>query len=419
MESPGPPGWEAQIHRESYIAILKGRLRKPGAKKAFAAEIGISPQYLSYLLDPFDHRAPSAPTAQAIAGALALTDHERFHMLDHLLRAGNHPPDALPFVAHGHAPSERHGWLTAPDAVEAWAAQIRQMHAQSLFTHDPHLARIHTTATAQSARHFLDTVNMWQQPLAYAEIALVLHEINCQRNQLSRAIYFAKRARMVLSHADRAKLHPLHSRAMNALTNALRCEAVAYNNLKLYKVALHLLDQAEASPGAQAAPEIWLPHLYRDRLNAVAGIRRVALGEAERVAREGARWAKIGDSTHAEMFTLLLQKGLALVYLRHGRTAHAEPLLLQLMEQMNGNPQAGPMYQAMVRLDYAELLWRTQRHEEWREVMPNTIRLAADAELTLTLTRIHKRYGRAVQPFLADLDQTLTSTLAENKAQFA
>ena len=49
---------EAQLHREAYIAVLNGLLQTTAAKRTFAQSIGITQQYLSYLLNPFD-RTPS------------------------------------------------------------------------------------------------------------------------------------------------------------------------------------------------------------------------------------------------------------------------------------------------------------------------------------------------------------------------
>ena len=49
---------EAQLHREAYIALLDGLLQTITAKRHFAQRVGITPQYLSYLLNPFD-RTPS------------------------------------------------------------------------------------------------------------------------------------------------------------------------------------------------------------------------------------------------------------------------------------------------------------------------------------------------------------------------
>ncbi len=139
-----PLGWEEQVHRETYIAILKGQLRKPGAKKAFAAEIGISPQYLSYLLDPYDHRSPSQGMAQAIVRALSLTEHERSHMLEHLILAGGRASPAV----HGQTYDDLPATMRGDDEVEGWGAHVQQLYEHAMITRDPEMARVHTTTSA-------------------------------------------------------------------------------------------------------------------------------------------------------------------------------------------------------------------------------------------------------------------------------
>lgn len=395
-----PLGWEAQIHRETYIAVLKGQLREPGAKKSFAARVGISPQYLSYLLNPYDHRTPSPRIARAIVDALALTQHEREHVYEHLILARGREPA----VDGGHA--TKPGTSGAPvtgEEVARLAEEIGRLYEASLFTADPAGARLLTTQTAQVARYFLHHVDPWRHPLEYSNAAMILHEINCMRHQLSRALYYAKRARVVLSHADEAVLRPQWSRAQDALTNAMRCEAVVYNHYRLHKPALELLSQAEASVAAAASPAVWLPHLYRDRLLAVANTRRTALGEAERLAFQGTDWAERRGGDNAELLAVLLHKGLVIAYLRHNHLDQAERLARQLVDQVTKLPRAGPMHRAQVNLVYAAALWRAGRQADWQAVIAQTIQLAADAELTFALARIHHHYGAAAEPWLAQI----------------
>ncbi len=214
-------------------------------------------------------------------------------------------------------------------------------------------------------------------------------------------------ARLILSHADEAKLQAKPTRAMAAMTNALRCEAVVYNNLALHKAALELLNQAEGSPGAMAAPGFWIPQVFRDRLAALGGMRRIALGEAERVTRQGAEWAAREGGPDTEILIVLLERGLSSVYMRHGRPEQAQRLALRLMEQVGQAPRSGPFHKALVAMNYAETLWRTQRWDEWRHVMADTIHLAVAAELSFVLARIRTQYGAAVAPLFADLDSSL------------
>jgi hypothetical protein len=234
-----------------------------------------------------------------------------------------------------------------------------------------------------------------------------MHEINCMRHQLSQALYYAKRARLVLSYADENLLRPELGRAQDSLTNAMRCEAVVYNHFRLYKAALNLLGQAEHSAAAAAAPEVWLPHLYRDRLLALGQMRRSALSEAERLAHQGADWAERHGDPDAELLAVLLYKGLITAYLHHNHVDAAAHLGRGLVEQVAQLPRVGPMHQVQVRMAHAETLWRAHRLDDWEAEVAAIIQVAAAAELTFALVRLHTHYGRAVEPLLAQLDGDL------------
>ena len=81
------PDWEAQLHKEAYSAAVKSALRTPGAKQDFAERVGISTQYLSYLLNPDDPRTPGPEVARKIADALPLDPEQRADVFEHLLLA--------------------------------------------------------------------------------------------------------------------------------------------------------------------------------------------------------------------------------------------------------------------------------------------------------------------------------------------
>ncbi|MBK8024621.1 MAG: hypothetical protein IPK19_25145 [Chloroflexi bacterium] len=77
---------QAALHRHTYTSVLKGLLAH-GEAKYFAAErLGITPVYLSNLLDP-DHPPPSPALAKRMVGALPLDADQRTGLLEHMILA--------------------------------------------------------------------------------------------------------------------------------------------------------------------------------------------------------------------------------------------------------------------------------------------------------------------------------------------
>ncbi|MDQ2809615.1 MAG: hypothetical protein M3Z04_22300, partial [Chloroflexota bacterium] len=74
---------QAHLHRELAIAILDSALAAPGHKRRFAAQVGITPQYLSYLCDPLDPRQPSPALVERLAAALPGDTAVRGRLRDH------------------------------------------------------------------------------------------------------------------------------------------------------------------------------------------------------------------------------------------------------------------------------------------------------------------------------------------------
>src|SRR5579862_6861021 len=80
---------EEQAHRVAYRALLQSVLREPGSKERLARTVGISRQYLSYLLSPAYgdgriYRVPSARIAERIAAVLPAEPLVREQVREHM-----------------------------------------------------------------------------------------------------------------------------------------------------------------------------------------------------------------------------------------------------------------------------------------------------------------------------------------------
>jgi transcriptional regulator with XRE-family HTH domain len=243
---------EAQRHREVYIAVLQGALRTPGDKRRLAAQVGITPQYLSYLLDPHD-RTPSPVVAEKIAQALPIDPEQRRALMEHMLLASERRMQ-LRKVCCSDLPGR---------PVDEYLEELRQAHHEAGYTRDPKQAKDQYRAVSEASRELLKQLNPAAYPLDVVEVCFLLHDVESVLNRHSDALYHAKLARDTLDNLDEADYDRDREGFDRYQINAIRAEAVAYHNLKLAHQAYDSCREAETTKAMRYRSEFWKPHLYR------------------------------------------------------------------------------------------------------------------------------------------------------------
>jgi hypothetical protein len=374
---------EAQLHREAYIALLDGLLQTTAAKRHFAQSVGITPQYLSYLLNPFD-RTPSPEVAHKMIDALPLDAVERDTLLEHLLLASERRLQA-------HLAAQQ---AFSPVDVATHMALLQQAHAAANFAARPEQARAQQQLIQETGILLLQQMHPLHHPLDYAQLCLWLHSVESACNLHANAIYHAKKARAVLSHFTRTDFSAAERDLFTDLTfNALRLEAVTYYNLKVARPAYDLCCLGETLPAVQQQPQSWLPHLYRDKLNAYSRLPRFSIRDAEQWAHHGKQLCEQVAHDEAPLWAVMLDRALAQAYLRYGNGKKALALLQPLVEELQRLPVAGVLHHVSVLRIYAEALWQAGDQQQWASVLATTWQLADSAGLTHQLAEIRRRYG--------------------------
>ena len=381
---------EAQLHREAYIALLDGLLQTTAAKRHFAQTVGITPQYLSYLLNPFD-RTPGPEVARKMADALPLDPMARDNLLEHLLLASERR-----LQAHLAAQQE----FPKVD-VTTDIARLHQAHAAVNFAPNPAQARAQQQLLQETGVLLLRQMHPLHHPLEYAQLCLWLHSVESTRNLHANALYHAKKARAVLGHFTRTEFNAAERKQFDELTfNALRLEAVSYYNLKVARPAYDLCCLGETLPEVQQQPQSWLPHLYRDKINAYSQLPRFSIREAEQWAHHGKQLCEQVAHDQAPLWAFMLDRSLAQAYLRYGSVKKATALLQPLVEQVDRLPLVGVLHRVSFLRVYAEALWLTGDRQAWEDVMRVTCQLADDAGLTHQMAEIRRRYGDSLEAVL-------------------
>src|SRR5450755_529297 len=341
----------AQLHREVYIALLNSALQEPGSKHNLAAQVAVTPQYLSYLLnsgaaDSYSFRVPNAKIAEKIANALSLEREQREDLLRHMYLAR----DAASHITQ----TFRSELLTHP--IEYFLKELRDADQEANFATDPHIYKKKYLAIRDTCKMLLNFSLLYTFPLDTVEVCMLLHEAQCILNQTGDALYHAKFARAIMEGLSRNDYRK-KERFDTYQIQVLRAEARACSDLRLYREAYEKCLQAEASDVMRYQSEACIPQLYRDKLQALCRKPRFALSEAEGLV---ARVRAICDSSSNDLaprWLFMANQYLARAYLHHHNLKKVKKLLAVLFEEIQTLPHVSPLHQTLLLKTYAKLRW--------------------------------------------------------------
>lgn len=380
---------EAEIHRAAYRALLQGVLHQPGRKQQVARQAGISVQYLSYVLH--DARVLGVATAERIAAAVPLEAAERQQLLTHVQQASECRLRC--FQA-----------LTTPDLRETLPmhlVSLRQMHDAASFARDASRSYAQLRGLYAVGRRLLPPALRTQTPLDVVELCLLLHDTASMIHQQVDALYYAQIARHVLTAQNRWE-GSLEERARwdQLEINAIRAEAVAYHNLARDRDAVICCAEAETTRAMRHQPADWIPHVYRDKINALCGQPRFAIREAEAYADTVRAWCDRRSDPAAPLQVLMIERSLAQAYLRYGNVRKARRLLQDPSDRLAQMPVVGPLHQTLVLSTTAQACWHAGDRTEWAAYITATLQVATAAGLTHQLRKLQQTYGEHLQPWM-------------------
>jgi len=375
---------EAQLHRETYIAVLNGLLQEPASKRQFAKTVGITPQYLSYLLNPYD-RLPGAALARKMVAALPLDADARADLYEHMLLAREKRVKACQVILQDFGRTD----------VAMHLDIIQRAQQAAVFSRDPHQANVQQQVMRNSGVLLLSQLMPSVYPLEFAQLALWLSEMEGILNRQMNALYYAKQAHSVLSHIERTDFK-LEAREHfdQLVVNTLRTEGVAYHNLKLDGTAYARYCAAEQTPAAARQAGAWLPHLYRDKINAYSGGARFSIRSVEAWVQHGKTLCEQSVHPQAALWSFMLDHSLAKAYLRYGNLKKGERLLTNLNEALPRLPVVGPLHRVLFLKIYAEAFWQTGDQAGWQAMLGSALTLATDAGLTHQIGEISRQSNK-------------------------
>lgn len=403
--------WTRQIFKEDAARILR-ILIPHGERKEFAEEIGITPQALSRLLDPYDPRAPRLAHVWAIAAALQRRGIPpgvvREIAVDLILASPFRIPMA---IRRGNIPEG----LTPIELVEEVESVL--LRPPVGWRYDEWLGRVEgVRQDLEEVAARLPSMDPWVPLLRAAQGALMAAAAglaNCL-DRLEEALVWGKQARRLawdLLQSEALRDPWLRRRLGERLytlgrwvLGAASADCAAYYNLGRPEIAWRLLEEtAKLRPEAFEATAPWAlmfqAGLLGGRLAYQGAARGLSFRQVQALYGEGESLAaRLPDpfSFHHHA-GIVRYAGWALL---RGETTsrHHRWIRRQLEPVIDQLARLDPLGQVLILRAWGELCWREGEREEAWGAIREAGRIAGEARLFNQLRKIQRDWRGRLSP---------------------
>lgn len=367
--------------------VIDGATTAPGAKQSLAQRSGITPQHLSRIAN--GHNVPSPSTARAIADALitsgALSATAAYAWFD-LVREH---ADLVQRRRH----SQR---MRFRDDAFAAAAELQLMSDAINYVRDPAATRRALRDAMTQGDIFLRIAPFLPNQLEIARTCMVLHHaysfVGLQVQALRVAVHAARALERVPDAEQRRDLEAYD----HLVINARRTEAVALYNLKLPRAAYMRSRSLEETQSFRHCATYWTAHVFRDRLNAISELPRVAVSEADLLAIRASRSLERRHQPEDVLLDVLIREAHAKVLMSRRKYDRAHLLLHDAYALLRSTRLGGALHETLVLRSMADAAWHLGEREEWRTHIDAALTLADAAGLSHQIAKIRERYGAAL-----------------------
>ena len=388
----------AEIHRETYIAILKSWISH-GKKGKFARRVGITQEYFSYLC-ALDHpasensklkRLPSPKLARKMAEALPAPKEVRESLLENM---------ALAHVSASRAHYKTREFLAEKRVNEALAV-LEQWHRNATFGSDLDEVRQAYRTVRDAAALLIPRLSPDLYPVSLAQACLYLHDAQCILDRADDALRYASLARFVLENTDPYEERFRKEEIDNTEINAVRGQGVAYHNLGLDRQAQTFFLYATTTSAYKNSGKFWEPIVSRDVVNSLAATHRFSIREAKKRFR-GIEAAC--EYNNDELTLFLAKESWLRCLIKKERWSEAQKVYRDEIDRLPKLPYVGKLHQALLLKTGAELAWNLKDKSVWNKRISEAIALMGHAGLSHQLHSVKKNYGIALKPILVRLE---------------
>jgi hypothetical protein len=389
---------EAQIHRDTYIAMLCAALRQHGAKALFAHQTGIiSTVYLSYLTGKKGYRNLSPCKAEEIASLLPWPPEVRQRFVEHVILHREErlrKYEAFQSVAKDYTPAE-----VLTRIKEAFAGVMLEGNAAQ--------SRLLYPAIRDDCIDFLRMMRPQQSSLDYADICLILCYVQGVLDRPDEALFYSKIASYILEMSDADDFRKDRACYDILRIDALRAEASAYFIMDLGEKSLETSDHAlEQLHEVQTRPYLSEVNLYVTKIRALSKTPRFSIRVARQLATEARRAAeKLGSEQEYHTQRINIQRALGDAETQYGNAPKAGELLQPLVEQSATQTGVSLVLHVGVLRSYAHQQFKMGDLQGGRETLHTALRLASAAGLAHQIRQCRTQFGQIVDTLLsADCD---------------
>ena len=386
------PLWFAEIHREVYVALLKSWIPH-GQRGDFAQRVGITREYLSYLCalgEDVERRLPSARLAQRLAAALPAPPEIKRSLVENI------------DLARVLAAQVRYDIRSVINQrrVSELIAELDVSHQQATFGVEAVDVARQYRFTRDAALLLLSQISPESYPAAYAQTCMYLHDAQCILDRADDALRWSKIAALVLENVDQLEDGIEREYADNLYINTVRGQAVAYNNLGLYRRVPEIVERARHTNAYRNANDFWMPLVGRDTLTNLSCTPRFSIRQARRIAREIENQCERKGDT----FTFFLaRESLVRCLIQHEEWKPAYKLLGEEVALLPRLPYVGTLHRALLFKTQALFAWHSGDRQSWKLHVSETLRLVHQAGLRHQYREVIQIYGGALTPVLDEL----------------
>lgn len=379
----------AALHRDTYTSILKGMLAHGGAKAFAVQRLGITPVYLSNLLDP-DHPPPSPELAERIVKVLPLDGDQQADLLEHMLLAREARDQTRRAVERQSA--------SGAEAVREVHAALRRAYDASILTNPYGSPGTAIAAVRDAGKLLLNQMNPLSAPLVFVETCLIVHAAQMALNRWDDALYLVNWAMAVLNHLDAADVPGEQEWFDHLRINVLYAKSMTLRNLNLPRQAAFSIERMLPLLRAVGMAEhnLWMRQVYREQISILAALPRFALSDVEGTADQARRFVEAGAGAGAEAYLLLIDRGLIEAWTRYGSSRslrRAARHIRARLDELDRLPGVGLMQQAMFLRSVLRFFHRMGLRDEFAHCARLFKDIAARGGLKHQLDEFHREFG--------------------------
>ena len=388
----------AEMHRETYVAILKSRIPH-GERGKFARRVGITQEYLSFLC-ALDHpaedifptkRLPSPSLVRKMAEALPAPLEVRQSLVENME------------LAHAHS-VKAHYKIKASISrrqVGEILSELERNHYRATYGAD--LAEVQRAyrMVRDAAASLVTRLSPDIYPGSLAQACLYLHDAQCVLDRPEDALRFAKLSRLIIENTDIFEADFSKEQIDHQEINAIRGEGVAYHNLGLDRQAQLIFARTRTLSAYSNSRDFWEPLVGRDLLNAMARTPRFSIRKATEIASNIEEICmRKGDE-----FTLLIARESWLrCLIQREKWTQAQRVFEEEIERIPHLPYIGSLHRALLLKTGALLAWKLNDRTAWRERVGEALTIMHQAGLSHQIRTVKQFYGQDLRPLFETLD---------------